>query len=89
MKLRIFCGLLILISILYFYWWLAWLFAIVFAFYFPKYYEIIFFGIMYDALYGIKLNMFYNSEILFTILGMLIFLISSYMRTKLIIYDQI
>ncbi len=84
---RTISGIIVFLSIVYGYWWITWLLAIILLFYIPNYYEIIAWGIVYDALYGAKLPMFYNIKYIFTIFSITIFLISFYLRKRLIIYD--
>ncbi len=75
------------LSILLGYWWITWIMAIIFLFFFRSYYEIILWGIMYDALYGLPLPMFYNTGHVFTIFSIIILLLVFYLRKRLIIYD--
>ena len=70
------------------YWWLTWCAAIILLFYFPIYYEIILWGVMYDALYGTALPEFWNIRYIFTIAGITLFLISFFLRKRLIVYDD-
>lgn len=69
------------------YWWLVWCTAILFLFYFPSYIEIIFMGIMYDALYGVSLPEFWNINYIFTISSIVLFFISFIIRKRLIVYE--
>ena len=70
------------------YWWLTWCAAIVLLFYFPIYYEIILWGVMYDALYGMALPEFWNVRYIFTIASIALFLISFFLRKRLTVYDD-
>ena len=72
----------ILISTMYFYWWVAWLILPVLVFVFSPYYEIIFFGVLFDSLYGHKLSF------LFTLLGITLFLISIFLKDRLVSYES-
>ena len=84
---RIITGIFILLSIIWGYWWLTWLLAILLLFYFPLYFEIIAYGIIYDALYGIKLSGFWNIDYIFTIISIILFFISVIIKRRLIIYE--
>lgn len=84
---RIFLGIVIFLCILWGYWWLTWSLIIVFLFYFRSYYEIILWGVTYDALYGLKLNIFWNIQYVFTISSIILLLIAFYLRKRLIAYD--
>lgn len=70
------------------YWWLTWCLAIVLLFYFPSYYEIILWGVIYDALYGIISPEFSNIKYIFTISSIILFAIAFLLRKKLIIYND-
>ncbi len=74
--------------IVYGYWWLTWIVAIALLFYFPIYYEIILWGVIYDALYGIALPEFWNIRFIFTIFSIILFILSIVLRKRLIIYDD-
>lgn len=84
---RILLAVTIFFCILWGYWWLSWSLIIVLVFYFRSYYEIILWGVMYDALYGLKLNVFWNIQYIFTISSIIILLIAFYLRKRLIAYD--
>ena len=85
---RIIMGILIFCSIIWGYWYLTWALAIIFLFIFPMYFEIIAWGIIYDSLYGIKLPEFWNIDYIFTIVSIVLFLISFIIKKKLIIYES-
>lgn len=68
-------------------WWLVWCCAIALLFYFPNYYEIIIWGIVYDALYGISLPAFWNIEYIFTLFSILLFVMAVILKKRLIMYD--
>lgn len=87
MKFRLLSAIIILSIIIWGYWWLSSLLIISATFYFPKYYEAIFFGVVYDALYGLELSAFHNQAHIFTIFAILSLLISFYTRKELIIYN--
>ncbi|NDB58580.1 hypothetical protein EB001_09055 [bacterium] len=88
MVIRFISGLIIFFSIIYGYWWLTWSLLILFLFYFPNYLEIIFFGIMYDQLYGLPIQEFWNIKFIFTISSIILFTISTSLRKILIVYDD-
>ncbi len=81
-------GLIILISILFGPWWLTWVLAILLLFYYPVYYEIIAWGIIYDSLYGVSLPEFWNIKYIFTIFSIVIFIISLFIKKRLIVYES-
>lgn len=85
---RILMAIVMLASITFGYWWLTWVIAIVLLFYFPIYYEIIIFGIIYDALYGLPISEFWNIRYIFTFSSIILFAISFYLRKILIIYND-
>lgn len=86
---RIFSALIVIASIIWSYWWLTWVLAIIFLFLFPTYYEILFWGIMYDALYGLSLAQFWGFAYVFTLSSAVLFLFSLFLRKSLLAYDQI
>lgn len=86
-KIRTFANIIVFLSVVWGYWWLSWIIALSLIFIFPKYYEIIFWGIMYDALYGTPLQMFYNIPYIFTIIGIVLFIISIIFRKNLLAYE--
>ncbi len=85
--LRIITGLAMLALIVWGYWWLTWIWAIVFLFAFRDYYEIIFWGVMYDALYGLPLLQFWRFPYVFTLASVVLFFISLFLRKKLSAYE--
>lgn len=85
---RIISGIIILGIIIWGYWWLTWSLAIIFLFLFPIYFEIIVFGIIYDALYGVALPGFWNIDYIFTIVSIVLFLFSLIIKKRLIIYES-
>lgn len=85
---RILAGLTIIASIMWGYWWLTWTLAIVFLFFFPSYYELILWGVMYDALYGLPISQFYNFRYIFTIVTLILFVTSLFLRKSLIAYED-
>lgn len=85
---RIISGIIILGTIIWGYWWLTWSIAIASLFLFPIYFEIIAWGIIYDALYGISLPSFWNIDYIFTIVSIVLFLFSLIIKKRLIIYES-
>ncbi len=77
-----------LASIVWGYWWLTWALAILFLFLFPLYYEIIIWGIMYDAIYGLSLREFWGISSMFTALSLLLFIIAFSLRKYLLAYEE-
>lgn len=84
---RLICGIAILCSIIWGYWWLTLLFVVLFTFFFPMYFEIIVAGILYDSLYGLHLNEFWNIRFIFTIASIILFTISVIIRKYLMTYE--
>ena len=70
------------------YWWLTWCLAILLLFYFPVYLEIILWGVMYDALYGVALPEFWNIHYVFTIGSVALFAVSFIIKRLLIAYES-
>lgn len=85
--LRIIAGILMFLCIIWGYWWLTWSLAIVLLFYFPFYYEIMAWGIIYDSLYGASLPEFWNIRYVFSIMSILLFIISLVIKKRLIAYE--
>jgi hypothetical protein len=85
---RVVTAILMFCFIMWGYWWLTWCFAIGLLFYFPKYYEIIVWGIIYDALYGMSLPEYWNIRYIFTISSIALFVIAFFLRKRLIVYDD-
>ncbi len=77
---RIGAGIILMVSLVWGYWWLTLSLAILFVFLFSTYYEIIFFAVMYDALYGVTHTM--------TIASIFVFLISIFSKRYLIAYTS-
>ncbi len=77
--LRIVIGFAMMGFLIWGYWWLTWALAVVLLFSFPLYFEIIFFGIVYDALYG---------DYVFTLLSIILFLISFFIKKSLSAYES-
>jgi len=66
---------------------LTWIIALSLLFLFSKYYEIILWGVMYDAIYGIPLNMFWGIPYIFSILSITLLSISFIFRKNLLVYE--
>ncbi len=69
------------------YWWLTIMLAIAFLFIIPTYYEILFFGSMYDALYGLSLAQFGGFSYIFTIAAFVLFLMTLFVKKILSAYE--
>ena len=76
-----------LASVIWGYWWLTWTLAIVFLFIFPSYYEILFWGVMYDSLYGISLPQFWGIPSMFTISSIVLLAVAWIVRNFLLAYE--
>lgn len=83
---RSLCALGMVVAIITLPWWFVWVSAIILLFIFSDYYEIIAWGVLYDALYGIALPQFYNSPYIFSGVGCILFLIAYYLRRQLLVY---
>ena len=86
--LRFICDFILILSILFGYWWLTWILAIIFLFYFNFYIEIAICGVIYDSLYGIPLEEFWNMKYIFTLSSIVLFLISLIIKKRLIVYES-
>jgi len=86
MVLRVIFNILMLGSILFLSWWVTAIVAIGFLFKFRAY-EIILWGIFADVLYGASVPSFYNIEFLFTIGAIVFFILSYFLKKKLMFYD--
>jgi hypothetical protein len=85
---RIFSAILMIVSIVYGYWWLTWILAMAFLFYYPLYYEILAWGVIYDALYGLSIPEFNNIRYIFSISSIILFVLAYLLRKYLIAYDD-
>ena len=85
---RVIAGLTMIASIIWGYWWVTWALAIAFLFAFPMYYEIIIWGVIYDALYGLPLPQFQNFRYVFTLASIILFTIAVFLRKSLIAYED-
>lgn len=85
---RVISAILMFCFIMWGYWWLTWCLSIVLLFYFPRYFEIILWGVIYDALYGIALPEFWNIRYIFTISSIILFVIAFFLRKRLTVYDK-
>jgi len=85
---RIVSALVMITLILWGYWWITWSLAIILLFVFKSYYEIIVWGIVYDALYGLTLLQFSNIPLVFSISSIILFLIFFFLRRNLLIYEE-
>jgi hypothetical protein len=85
---RVLTAIIMFCFIMWGYWWMTWCAIIAFLFYFPLYYEIILWGVIYDALYGMALPEFWNIRYIFTISSVILFMFAYFLRKKLIIYDD-
>ncbi len=83
---RVATAILMFCFIMWGYWWMTWCMAIALLFCFSDYYEIIAWGIIYDALYGMSLLEFWNIRYIFTISGIILFVIAFFLKKKLIVY---
>lgn len=85
---RILGAIVVLASIIWGYWWLTWALAILFLFIFTTYYEIIVWGVMYDALYGLAIPQFNEYRYVFTAASIILFLSAFFLRKYLVAYED-
>ncbi len=78
----------VLASLIWGYWWVTWSLAIIFLFLFPLYYEIIAWGVIYDALYGLQLPQFYNFPYTFTLASFIFFILAFFLKKYLTAYEK-
>jgi hypothetical protein len=76
------------ILIMWGYWWITWSAAIIFLFIFPSYYEIIVWGVMYDALYGLPIAQFAGFRYVFTAASVILFTTAFFLRKLLLTYED-
>jgi hypothetical protein len=70
------------------YWWLTVALAILLLFIFPNYYEILLWGVIYDALYGLPLHEYWGIAYIFSIGSIVLFLLSLFLRKMLSAYES-
>ncbi len=87
-SLRIAAALVMIASMIWGFWWLTWSLAIVFLLIFPAYYEILFWGVAYDSLYAVSLQQFWGATFVFTLAGLVLFVLGAALRKFLFAYDS-
>src|ERR1044072_4005237 len=85
---RIISAILTLACLVWGYWWMTWALAIIFLFLFPLYYEIIAWGVIYDAVYGLPLPQFYNFPYTFTLASFILFILAFVLKKYLTAYEK-
>jgi hypothetical protein len=85
---RIATALMMFCFIMWGYWWFTWCLAIGLLFYFRNYYEIIIWGIIYDAIYGISLPEYGDIRYIFTISSIILYVLAIIFRKSLTVYDD-
>lgn len=73
-------------SLLFLPWWFTVIVAIGFLFMFNAY-EILFWGLFGDFLYSAQVVNFFNTEFIFTIIFLLLFIGAYFLKKRLIIYN--
>lgn len=68
-------------------WWLALPLSFFATFLFEDYFEIIFFGFCIDALTASPIPFFHGFQFIFTALSVFLYLLSAYIRKKIVLYD--
>jgi len=81
--LRIGADVLLLISIFFLPWWISLGLAAIFVFYFAWYYEILCAGFFIDSLYGSGIETFHGFVFVATLFGILLLLISLYVKSRI------
>lgn len=87
MKTRVVLNIFLGISILFFPWWISLIIGLVLIMS-CKAYEIIVWGLLFDALYGTSVNIFYNIQYLGTLVFFAFFLLSFALKRKIIFYQN-
>ena len=82
--LRITADLILLLSIFYLPFWFTVIFSFVSVLYFKNYYEFIIAYFVIDSIYGTKEPKFFNLEYVLTLLAIIIFLVTSYVKSKML-----
>lgn len=82
---RIFFSILLILSVFLLPWWAVLVFSVTFVVFFEKPYEAIIAGGLLDSLYGAPFMFFARVDIFFTIVFLLIFIVSYYVKEKLMI----
>jgi hypothetical protein len=83
---RVIFNILMLGSILFLPWWVTAIIAVGFLFKF-KAYEVILWGVFADILYSSPAPSFYNIEFLFTIGAVVFFVLTYFIKKRLMFYD--
>lgn len=84
--LRVIFNILMLMSVLFLPWWVTAIIAVGFLYKFRAY-EIILWGVFADVLYSSSVISFYNIEFVFTIGAIVFFILSYFIKKKLMFYD--
>jgi len=78
---RTYLNISIIFSILLFPWWITAILAIVACFTIERFYEVMFYGILLDALYGTSLGI-YGFVYVFTVVSVILFFLAEIIKTK-------
>lgn len=84
---RILAALVILLSLVFGPWWLPVTLSIVAVFLFINYYEMVLWGVMMDALYGLPIEQFDGYRYVFTTASVILFLAVFFVRKYFAIYE--
>ena len=85
MWIRVLIFLALLASSLFLNWWITTSIVLVYLFLFNAY-EVIFFGLVLDSLYATSVPVFFGIEFIFTILFSTLFVLTYFLKKKLIYY---
>ena len=88
MKLRISLSVLFFASIFLFPWYISVLLSVVLLVLFNAY-EVILGGLLLDTLYGTPILGYFDSESLFTLLFVILYILSFYIKKQLIFYHEL
>lgn len=70
---RIFCDIVLILSLFYLPWWLVAAMGVALLFYFKNFYEIIIIGVLADMVYGIPRKIFFDFEFINTVLAFILY----------------
>jgi len=85
---RVILDLLFLIIVIACPWWVSVLFGIAVLYYFKTYYEVIIFGLLLDIYYGHFSTTFHLQDYRFTILFVVLWIFSHYIKKRLKFYAR-
>ncbi len=78
----------LVISALFFPWWIALIFSIVASFAFSSFAEALLIGLLLDAVWGFERQSFFHFQYVFTLIFFMIFICSITLRSRIIFYKS-